>query len=101
MPGANPVPDTIKAPEVRQAQIAYKSFRSAIGAVVAPRRTVASAQAFRRGAERAAKLGISLARLGRVDNVAGKFEAEFGNGTQSYVGTARVCEKQFPSPAKS
>jgi hypothetical protein len=23
MPGANPIPDTIKAPEVRQAQIAY------------------------------------------------------------------------------
>jgi hypothetical protein len=48
---------------------------------------------FRGAAERAAKLGIPLARLGRVDNVAGKFEAEFGNGTQSYVGTARVREK--------
>src|SRR2546425_1969362 len=49
MPGANPVPDTVKAPEVRQAQIAYKSYRSAIGAVVAPGRIVASAQAFAAG----------------------------------------------------
>src|SRR5215469_18634436 len=39
MPGADPVPDTVNAPEVRQAQIAYKSYRSARGAVVAPRRT--------------------------------------------------------------
>src|SRR5262249_33441295 len=39
MRGANPVPDTVNAPEVRQAQIAYKSYRSARGAVVAPRRT--------------------------------------------------------------
>src|SRR5262249_17111107 len=41
MPGANPVPDTVYAPEVRQAQIAYKSS-SARGAAVAPGRIVAS-----------------------------------------------------------
>src|SRR6516225_1628153 len=46
MPGANPVPDTIRVPEVRQTQIAYKSYRTAIGAVVAPRRIAASARAF-------------------------------------------------------
>src|SRR5215470_11103177 len=46
MRGANPVPDTVNAPEVRQAQIAYKSYRSARGAVVAPRRIAAPAQAF-------------------------------------------------------
>src|SRR6476646_9538030 len=34
MPGANPVPDTFKGSEVRQTQIAYKSYRTAIGAVV-------------------------------------------------------------------
>src|SRR5438445_13504518 len=47
MPGANPVPDTIRVPEVRQTQIAYKSYRTAIGAVVAPRRIAASARALR------------------------------------------------------
>src|ERR1700732_1976391 len=45
MPGANPVPDTIRVPEVRQTQIAYKSYRTAIGAVVAPRRIAASVRA--------------------------------------------------------
>src|ERR1700704_262156 len=64
MPGANPVPEFRSRANPNRMQ----SYRTPIGAVVAPvdGRTVASTQAFAAGPERAAKLGIALARLGRV-----------------------------------
>jgi hypothetical protein len=45
------------------------SYLTPLGAVVAPvdGRTVASTQAFAAAPERAGKLGIALARLGRVE----------------------------------
>src|ERR1700726_1358739 len=97
MPGANPVPDTIRVPEVRQTQIAYKSYRTAIGAVVAPRRIAAPAQAIAAGpsAPPNVRLDVCSSPKADVDRVIRGFPIDRGLPDDANDNRRRLCRSTY------